>query len=116
MQGKNIIILGAIILVAGIFMYFLGGELATNAYSRMILSFGQNYEDYKSMIDFLALIRFMGIVLSCVSFPVMVFGVIKHDAKTQKDERKSKTPFCPQCNTELRETSKFCYKCGTKVK
>jgi len=116
MQGKNIIILGIIILVAGIFMYFLGNEIAANAYTNMILSLGQNYADYKSIVEFGGLVKFMGIALSCSSFPIMVFGVVKHDSKMRKDEPISNTPFCPKCNTELKTTSKFCYRCGTRVK
>lgn len=128
MQGKNIIILGVIILVAGIFMYFLGGEITRNAYNNAIFSAfsgSQSYDIYKTINTISQIggaISFSGIILACSSFFVMLAGVIRLDKMGIKnDVQKVETiidenKFCYHCGSELKTTSKYCYMCGKQVK
>ena len=145
MQGKAIIILGGILLILGVFFFFMGDAISTASTNAYIWSLGQS-EISRDMIVVGTGIKFMlSPILIFIGISVMIFGVVKWDresknisniktvakfnnaknneknsnVKTNKTSRSGNGDifyYCYRCGIKLEGMPKYCYNCGSELR
>ena len=101
MKGKNILLLGGIILLAGLIMFFGGPYIQAQAIKNAFLYGSSNY---KSVMDFGRMIESIGPIAIILGFVLMVVGVVNMDKESEQIKK-------------LREVdnSRRCISCGRKI-
>jgi len=121
-MNKKLLILGAIILVAGILMSIAGSIMYESDkehynywYEYYIdypdeTAFSNVTEMYESNMNFDSAFAGLGILLVIISFPMMIIGVFIKEKKDNKQPEQKR--HCPQCGRPLQMDFDICPYCG----